>query len=236
MNKTFRRKKQEEPESHNNDRWLLTYSDMITLLLGLFIILYSISQIDRQKLKDVSDSVRKGFGLGTTNGDPVFDGSRDDEILQPKTTLFRIWENLSYSLKRLRDSALMKLGLSEREELKLTFYLDEIEERNFSKDAELNQAFTTLSSFTEKEKVLVTVRVHIPSPNPLDEKKFPNSWEYRAHLASKIAKALHEDFGIPKEKLSVQAFSTYPNWEKNATPEDKARKERLEILVTPVSE
>ncbi|EMY05717.1 proton-channel complex MotA/MotB membrane protein MotB domain protein [Leptospira interrogans str. 2002000626] len=37
---------------------------MITLLLGLFIIMYSISQVDQTKLKQVADVIRGGFGLG----------------------------------------------------------------------------------------------------------------------------------------------------------------------------
>ena len=33
----------------NSERWLLTYADLITLLLGLFVILYAMSKIDAGK-------------------------------------------------------------------------------------------------------------------------------------------------------------------------------------------
>jgi chemotaxis protein MotB len=39
----------QEHEEGNNERWLLTYSDMITLLLVLFIVLFAISAIDQAK-------------------------------------------------------------------------------------------------------------------------------------------------------------------------------------------
>ena len=38
-------------EESDKDRYLITYSDLITLLLGLFIILYAISNIDAAKYK-----------------------------------------------------------------------------------------------------------------------------------------------------------------------------------------
>ena len=49
-------------EKDTSDRWLLTYADMITLLLGLFIVMYSISTVDAGKLKSVSAVIRGGFG------------------------------------------------------------------------------------------------------------------------------------------------------------------------------
>ena len=46
-----------EAESDNNDRWLLTYADMITLLLVLFIVLFALSKIDEAKYKEFQESV-----------------------------------------------------------------------------------------------------------------------------------------------------------------------------------
>jgi len=42
-----RKKKPEEPEKGQNmERWLLTYSDMITLLMVFFVILFAMSKVD----------------------------------------------------------------------------------------------------------------------------------------------------------------------------------------------
>ncbi len=40
----------DDGEKDNSDRWLLTYSDMITLLLALFIIMYGMSSVDTVKV------------------------------------------------------------------------------------------------------------------------------------------------------------------------------------------
>lgn len=63
-----RRKKAEEPEKENTERWLLTYSDMITLLLALFIMLFAISNVDAQKFKAFSTAFAKAFGTSTVSG------------------------------------------------------------------------------------------------------------------------------------------------------------------------
>lgn len=58
---------EEEGES-KNERWLLTYSDMITLLLALFIILYSMSNIEAQKVKQMAEGFSSAFHATTTDG------------------------------------------------------------------------------------------------------------------------------------------------------------------------
>src|SRR2546423_8914550 len=61
--KARRSKLHEEHEEHvNHERWLITYADMITLLMVLFIVLYSISQVDLAKFRRLKEGVAGGFG------------------------------------------------------------------------------------------------------------------------------------------------------------------------------
>jgi len=58
-----RKKKPAEMKEGNTERWLLTYSDMITLLLALFIILYSMSTINARKVAEIAENF--GIAMGT---------------------------------------------------------------------------------------------------------------------------------------------------------------------------
>ena len=54
-----RRKKHGEQE--NEERWLLTYADMITLLMALFMVLFSISSVNISKFKTLQESLKAAF-------------------------------------------------------------------------------------------------------------------------------------------------------------------------------
>jgi chemotaxis protein MotB len=48
-------------EHENEERWLLTYADMITLLMALFMVLFSISSVNISKYKSLQESLQDAF-------------------------------------------------------------------------------------------------------------------------------------------------------------------------------
>ena len=46
----------DEPEHDDSERWLLTYADMITLLLALFIVMFAMSSVNATKLESLQDA------------------------------------------------------------------------------------------------------------------------------------------------------------------------------------
>ena len=55
-----------DEEHENTERWLVSYSDMITVLMALFIVLFAISQVDQSKYISLRDSLAAGFGAPIT--------------------------------------------------------------------------------------------------------------------------------------------------------------------------
>jgi chemotaxis protein MotB len=49
----------------NSERWLLTYSDLITLLMIFFILLYSMSTTDAKKFEDLTGAMHQAFNNGS---------------------------------------------------------------------------------------------------------------------------------------------------------------------------
>jgi chemotaxis protein MotB len=58
-----RKKKHEEHEEHvNHERWLVSYADMLTLLFVLFVVLYSMSDVNMKKFAQLAAGLSSGFG------------------------------------------------------------------------------------------------------------------------------------------------------------------------------
>ncbi len=58
----LKKKKHGHAEEGSSERWLLTYADMITLLLALFIILFAISTPNKVKYAQLARAMSGGFG------------------------------------------------------------------------------------------------------------------------------------------------------------------------------
>ncbi|GAB3684221.1 flagellar motor protein MotB [Angustibacter aerolatus] len=68
-----RGRKHEEEEHINHERWLVSYADMMTLLMVLFIVMFAISQVDQKKFAALKDGLSSGFG--STESVPVTGGT-----------------------------------------------------------------------------------------------------------------------------------------------------------------
>lgn len=53
----------EEEEHENHEAWVIPYADMLTLLMGLFVVLWSISNADLSKLEALQGSFASSLGL-----------------------------------------------------------------------------------------------------------------------------------------------------------------------------
>jgi chemotaxis protein MotB len=75
-----RPKKHEEEEHENHERWLVSYADMVTLLMCLFIVLFAMSQVDKAKFAALASGLSQSFGApisvlpSTTPEGSVLDG------------------------------------------------------------------------------------------------------------------------------------------------------------------
>jgi chemotaxis protein MotB len=66
------RKSDQSEEHESHERWLVTYADMITLLMVLFIVLFAMSQVDQKKFYALRYGLAAGFGQSTS----ILDGSQ----------------------------------------------------------------------------------------------------------------------------------------------------------------
>jgi chemotaxis protein MotB len=87
-----RRKHAQDPEEHeNHERWLVSYADMITVLMALFIVLFAMSSVDTVKFQALKESLATSFGnpitAVTTGKSPtVGDSAATEGFLDTEST------------------------------------------------------------------------------------------------------------------------------------------------------
>ena len=74
-----RRRRQEE-EHDNHERWLVSYADFITLLFAFFVVMYSLSSVNEGKYRVLSDSMVQAFRNVTVN-------ESGEQIVLPTTSI-----------------------------------------------------------------------------------------------------------------------------------------------------
>lgn len=70
-------RKRRKQDDINTNAWMDTYADTITLLLTFFILLYSFSTIDNEKLKQIASSLKGQISGTPMVVEPIERGYRD---------------------------------------------------------------------------------------------------------------------------------------------------------------
>src|SRR5699024_12372484 len=70
---SFMRRKSDEKKRKGSPRWMVTNSDMVTLILVFFILLFSMSRIDQLKFVSITESFQNRNVLGFISPDILSD-------------------------------------------------------------------------------------------------------------------------------------------------------------------
>lgn len=236
-----RRKKHEEEAS---EAWLLPYSDLMTLLLALFIALFAISQTDQTKLQALAQAFTAAFNMG---GPSFFDKAGPNVSPQRQLMTSEDAGNAAYiqenetlqDLKEQLDAYIMQNSLEEE----LSTQLEEeglmirIKERALfpSGSADLVPESQRIGPVVAGLLAAVPERVLISGhtdTDPINTAQFPSNWELssvRAMTFMKYLLAINEN--LNPARFSAIGYGEYRPIAPNDTPEHKQQNRRVEILI-----
>lgn len=78
-------RRRREEEEVNNERWMVSYADFITLLFAFFVVMYSISSVNEGKYKVLSDSLIGAFSQTAKTLDPIQIGEHVPRSVAPRS-------------------------------------------------------------------------------------------------------------------------------------------------------
>ena len=220
---------EEKLETAGMSRWLLTYADMITLLLALFIILFSISTINKVKLQRLVHDISGGFnstdainnppeGAGLDKAQGSQDLKKEQEVLQSyiqqknlqkQVTVTQTSQGLVVSL--LTDRALYDSGSA-----------------NLRPQTEglLDQVGNVLRR-TNPE-----IRVEGYTDNvPINTAAYPTNWELSAARAAGVTRYLVDHEHINPSKISLAGYGEFRPKHENASDVGRQLNRRVDIVI-----
>jgi chemotaxis protein MotB len=239
-----RRRRPEEPEKEQNkERWLLTYSDMITLLMVFFVVMYALSKVESSKFTALAESLQEAFnmpGIQLEEGLGGHSQSPSDAPLRPPPGT-----GLSPRPSDKRDPFIERARSTLATEIKTGLVRMNTESRGvvlvLSGDVNFREGSSNLEpdAMPTMEKIADLLR---GMPNPIsveghsDNTPVAPGSRYDSNLMLSAARAVSvaqtlELLDIPKDRLSATGFGDAKPAQPNDTPEGRAYNRRVEILI-----
>ncbi len=210
-------------------RWLLTYADMITLLLAFFVIMYAISKVDAQKYQAVAASVRGAFGGSAPYSAPP--GGVGGEQLRPKLDpVFDVVEQLRHSLAGELGGGTIQIERT-ADGILLRFQDTVFFERG--------KADLRADARRILDKV-VGVILNLPLPIeaeghtdtlPIKSAQFPSNWELSVARATAVVRYLVEAHGVSPLRLAARGLGEHKPLYPNHPTLGEPRNRRVELNI-----
>ncbi|MDE3199519.1 MAG: OmpA family protein [Acidobacteriota bacterium] len=234
----------------NNERWLVSYADFITLLFAFFVVMYAVSKSQKHTEADVSQSVHSALQqLGMM---PQFSRNKgdvrsndlyvSDQHLAPETRVLTP-AGVQRELQRVQAQLQKLLAVQIHQHL-VSLQLGpnglviSLHEAGFFASGSATPKESTSDTLTRIATALrqtgYEVRVEGHTDNvPIYTEQFHSNWELSAARATGIARLLLELRGVPPERLSAAGYGEFHPIASNATAEGRAENRRVDLVVFP---
>lgn len=247
-------KKAKKKEEEVSEGWLLPYSDMMTLLLALFIVMFSMAKVDDKKFQEIRTEFGTLLSDKNNAGNSIIDsavnmghvathkgGDHDDkEAASQKEALLVAkldTQQLKQTTEQLQDD-IAKAGLTGTVSAKMAS--DGIH-LTFNSSILFDSGSATLSKSTQT--TLKDVTQHFKELNhdiiiagytdnvPEKSTQFPSNWELSAARAISVMNFFIAQKAVLSNRVSIQAYADNQPKASNETAAGRAKNRRVEIIV-----
>lgn len=242
-----RKKRTKEPESVD-ESWLLPYSDLLTLLLALFIVLFASSTVDTEKLERMSAVFNEVFDGGhgimdssapTPTPVPIpndLDGeeSENSSYVEDQRSLGEIQARVDeyiavHELENQFETAMSDEGLLVTIRDSVLFNPGKADIK--AEYLPLAEELTELLVFDPPRHIVVTGHTdNVPMNSP----QFGSNWELSVMRAVNFLKLMMRNEEVNPLLFSAKGYGEFQPIEANDTPEGRNKNRRVEVLIQPL--
>lgn len=256
-----KKRRHEEHEEHVDESWLVPYADILTLLLALFIVLYSMNSVDQKKFEELSQA----FSIAFSSGQSVLDmpsivergpdtrteyGGKEDATEQGMTEkeplseaeIEQVIEQSKTELNELKqqiDQYIADNGLTTSLETSLNMSQLLITIRD---NALFNSAEATVNREGQELAVSIAEMLeNYPDFNieiaghtdnsPISNAQFRSNWDLSVMRAVRFMDIMLENDTLDPKRFSAVGFGEHHPLASNDTAEGKAKNRRVEVSI-----
>ncbi|MDX1974710.1 MAG: flagellar motor protein MotB [Rickettsiales bacterium] len=213
-----------DPQESGVDSWLMSYADMITLLMCFFIIFVSVSEPKRDKFSEITQGLANKFG--------------SVDLSTPFLGTFQALQGVVENNNLMRDVVIERSERSiDMDIASGSFFQSNSIEFEDSKKPVLAEMVTALKQISFME-YYVTIEVHTDDA-PVDSVVYPSNWELSAARAARMARFFAEN-GVEARRIKAIGYADsrpiLPNLDKEGRPipENRLRNQRVIIKIERV--
>lgn len=233
-------KKKQEVEHDNSERWLLTYSDLITLLMIFFVIMYAMSNVDAQKYQVLSESL-----VGTLN--PVV--SAESGGVPGNITAEDLADILADGLTGNADPALIvaaqeiqtlidekglqdKVSVSIQERGVVVSLMNTVLFDPGSTQVKEDSRPTLIAIGEIANGLQNYIRIEGNTDDiPQNSEKYPSNWELSLMRAAEVLQIMITESGVSPAHISAIGYGEHRPTVPNTSAENRARNRKVDIVI-----
>ncbi|MGD0959029.1 MAG: OmpA family protein [Methylomonas sp.] len=248
MNKSRRKTFQHR---ENFDRWMVSYADFVTLLFAFFVVMYSISSVNKGKYESFSESLDNALKVEkNVKNAPTLPESNPVTTTQPielpnllTTEERNLGQEIIQEKKQLED-------ISEKFKTELQSYIDDnlvgIKKYDFWVELEMNSELLFASGKADISAKAQTVFAKVAelvreSPNvinvegytdnvPIANGLFASNWDLSSARATSVVKELVKN-NIPANRLSAIGYGEFHPIADNNNEEGRYKNRRVVLVL-----
>ncbi|MFI8574819.1 flagellar motor protein MotS [Rossellomorea aquimaris] len=238
----MKRRRRQASQPTGAPKWMVTFSDLITLILVFFILLFSMSQIDIVKFRTIADSFQQRQILEFYPSVIPFENPSAEPEMEKEKTQPQNSEGTDKELNQLladiqsylNENKLSDVVVATRTERGVVLVLQEQALFASGEATVLEDAYPFLNKVGDLlSRIPNFVKVEGHTDNrPIGTYRFPSNWELSSARASSVIRYLVQTENLdPKRFIAVGYGDTRPI-APNDTRENLQKNRRVEVIIT----
>ncbi len=226
----MRRKRKRPDDEENTDRWLLTYADLITLLLAFFVVMYSMSQIDNKKFGKVSDALNSILKGGTSVLKYQEEPTKNGFGLLKLGKLRMVQQKIEEKFKQLGKNEALQTEITERG---LVVHI--LESTLFDQGSAIlkpraMEVLDLIADLLQGRPNHIRVEGHTDD-SPIQTPVYPSNWELSSARATTVVRYMADNYAIPPDRISALGYGMFRPVAPNNSIENRARNRRVDVVI-----